>query len=31
LRPRESFLHIDCKMTGSIFIHCLSVSSMQKF
>lgn len=30
-RPRESFLRIDSKMTGSIFIHCLSVSSMQNF
>lgn len=28
LRPRESFLRNDCKMTGSIFIHCLSVMSM---
>lgn len=30
-RPRESFLQTDCKMTGSIFIHCLSVSSMLQY
>jgi len=28
---RESFLQADCEMTGSILIHCLSVSSMPQF
>jgi hypothetical protein len=31
LRPRESFLHTDCKIIGSSLIHCLSVSSMLRF
>jgi hypothetical protein len=31
LRPRESFLQADCEMTGSILIHCLSVSSMLQY
>jgi hypothetical protein len=28
LRLRESFLHIDCEMTGSNLLHCLPVISM---
>jgi hypothetical protein len=31
LRPRESFFGIDCKMTGSNLLHCLSVSSITQF
>jgi valyl-tRNA synthetase len=31
LRPRVSFLQADCEMTGSILIHCLSVSSMLQY
>jgi hypothetical protein len=31
LRPRESFLHTDCKIIGSNLLHCLSVSSILQF